>query len=64
MCDNNKHKRWHLELAFESSDAIIRLEGLKESAEFKELQQQIIAGALNFEEAVQIVLRRAHASRP
>lgn len=58
-----KSEQRHLELAFESSDAIVRLEGLNESDESKELQQRIIAGELSIEEAVQLVLRRALALR-
>lgn len=58
-----KREQRHLELAFESSEAIVRLEGLNDSEESKELQQRIIAGELSFEEAVQIVLRRTLALR-
>lgn len=58
-----KREQRYLELAFESSDAIVRLAGLNESDESKELQQRIISGELGFEEAVQIVLHRALAPR-
>lgn len=55
--------RRHLELAFESSNAILMLEGLNANEESKEMQQRIISGELNFEEAIQIVLDRAHSRR-
>jgi hypothetical protein len=54
----NRTNRRHLEIAFESSCAIVRLAGLKESKEFADLHEQIIAGELSVHEAVQIVVAK------
>lgn len=56
--------RRYLELAFESSNAILMLEGFTANEESKELQERIISGEVSFEEAIQIVLHRARALRP
>lgn len=55
--------RRHLELAFESSNAILMLEGLTANEESKEMQQRIISGEVSFEEAIRIVLHRTRAPR-
>jgi hypothetical protein len=52
-----------LELAFESSAAILRLAGFEENEETKELKQRIIAGELSIDEAVQIALERARVAQ-
>jgi hypothetical protein len=59
MTSATKIERRHLELAFESSVAILKLEGFSDSEESKELQQRVILGELSCEEAVQVVLQRA-----
>lgn len=56
MTKLSKIKRRHLEIAFESSSAIVKLAGLQEAEELTGLQKRIIEGELTFDEAVQIVL--------
>lgn len=51
-------ERRHLELAFESSYAIVKLAGLEGDQELYGLRKRIIAGELCFDEAVQILLKR------
>lgn len=64
MTASTKRERRHLELAFESSTAIVMLEGLESNEESRELQQRIVAGELDFDEAVQVVLQRVRVPRP
>ena len=52
-----QHQRRFLELAFESSYAIVKLSGLEGSEELDGLRDQIIAGELSFEEAVQTFIK-------
>lgn len=54
----SQSERRHLELAFESSCAIVKLAGLQDHEEFAGLRKRIIEGELTFDEAVQIVLAR------
>lgn len=61
MISSDSCKCWHLELAFESSDAILMLEGFDANEESKELQQRIVGGELDFEAAIQILLDRIKA---
>lgn len=56
-----EHQRPHLELAFESSTAILALEGFNDNEESKELQQRILAGELDFEAAIRVAMNRARA---
>lgn len=53
-----------LELAFESSCAIVKLAGLQESKELTGLREQIIDGELSFDEAVQIVAAKRTVVSP
>lgn len=63
MAATTTPNRRYLELAFESSDAILKLEGLTANEESKEMQQLIISGEVSVEEAIRIVLQRARARR-
>ena len=51
----------HLEVAFESSTAIVKLSGFELSQRSLELKERIVAGELTFDEAVQIVIDNARA---
>ena len=64
MTAATKRERWHLQLAFESSNAILMLEGLHANEASNELQQRILTGELEFEDAIQIVLHRARSPNP
>ena len=55
--------RRYLELAFDSSYAIVKLAGLEGNEELSEIRERIIAGELDFDEAVQIVLLRLQSDR-
>lgn len=52
-----------LQLAFESSVAILKLAGFEENEESKELKQRIIAGEISIDAAVQIVLERVSVAQ-
>lgn len=52
----SQYERKHLETAFESSGAILKLAGMQESERSNYLCKQVIDGELTFDEAVQIVL--------
>lgn len=52
--DNSRH----LELAFESSAAIVALAGFEQSERSIELRQRIAAGELSFDKAVDLILNR------
>jgi len=54
-------ERRHIELAFQSSYAIVKLSGLEGSDELTGLRDRIIAGELSFDEAVQLVRVQANA---
>jgi hypothetical protein len=51
----------HLEVAFESSTAIVKLSGFELSQRSLGLKERIVAGELTFDEAVQIVIDNARA---
>lgn len=46
----------HLEIAFESSIAIVKLAGARDSEELTGLSKLIIEGKISFDDAVQIVI--------
>jgi len=52
----SQDERRHLELAFESSYAIVKLAGLEGDGKLTELRKRIIEGELTYDEAVQTVL--------
>lgn len=54
----SQEQRRHLELAFESSYDIVKLAGLEGSDELSGLRERVIAGELDFDDAVQIVLAK------
>lgn len=54
--------RRHLEIAFDSSCAIVKLAGLQSSKDLASLRNQIIEGELTFDEAVQIVSKECAIS--
>lgn len=53
----SQRDRRHLEIAFESANAIVKLAGLQGSEDITGLRERIIEGELTFDEAVQIVLK-------
>lgn len=64
MNATTKRERRHLELAFESSTAIVALEGLEQTDHSRDIQQRIISGDLDFDQAVQLTLNRISALQP
>jgi hypothetical protein len=54
-------ERRHLELAFESSAAIVNLSGFEQSQRSLEIRSRVVAGELSFDDAVQIILDNAKA---
>ena len=54
----SQSERRHLELAFKSSYAIVKLAGLEGNEELHELRERIIAGELCFDDAVLILLKK------
>lgn len=64
MVKLNRTNRRLLELAFESSCAILKLAGLQESKEISGLREQIIDGELSFDEAVKIVAAKRTVVSP
>lgn len=64
MTKLSQSERRHLEIAFESSRAIVELAGLQASEELPSLRERIIEGELTFDEAVQIVLTGRVVAKP
>lgn len=64
MTKLSERERRHLELAFESSHAIVKLAGLRESEELSGLCKRVIEGELTFDEALKIVLTRRTVALP
>lgn len=59
-----QRERRHLEIAFESSSAIVKLAGLQEPEEQTGLHKRIIEGELTCAEAVQILLTQFSLAIP
>lgn len=55
----SERERRHLELAFESSIAIVKLAGQEDSEDLTDLRERIMEGELTFDEAVRIALTGA-----
>lgn len=64
MTELSQRERKHLEIAFESSNAIVKLAGLQESHVFSYLEKQILDGELTFDEAVQNVVMASAVALP
>lgn len=60
----SQRDRKHLEIAFESSGAIVNLAGLQGSEQYTFLFKQIIDGELTFDEAALIVLTACAVKPP
>lgn len=63
LVDEMLEDQRHLQLALDSSAAIVRLAGFEKSEQSKELDQRILTGEISFDEAVQVVLDMATASQ-
>lgn len=59
-----QRERRHLEIAFESSIAIVKLAGAQDSEELTRLSKLIIEGKLTFDDAVQIVITGCTVALP
>lgn len=64
MTKLSQRERRHLEIAFESSIAIVKLAGAQDSEQLNGLRKLIIEGELTIDDAVQIVIRRCTVALP